>query len=90
MRDHGFLVNDVVKRHGGKQMIMTPNGILLPLVIKNELTYLKHYHPTAKQMCGIRREEFMTSKSDWDPSKYDDIESATDLKIQIPSMILFK
>ena len=33
-------------------------------------------------MCDIRIEEFMTSKSDWNPSKYDDIEGAADLKIQ--------
>ena len=33
-------------------------------------------------MCDIRREEFVTSKSDWDSSKYDDIEGAADLQIQ--------
>ena len=33
-------------------------------------------------MRDIRREEFMTSKNDWDPSQYDDIEGAADLQIQ--------
>ena len=82
MRDHGCLVNDVAKQHKGKQMIMTSNGILLPLVIKNGLTSLKHDCPTEKKMSDIRKEEFMASKSDWDPSKYDDIEGAADLQIQ--------
>ena len=82
MQDNGYLVNDVAKQHGGKQMIMTSNGILLPLVIKNGLVYLNHYHPIAKQMRYISREEFVTSKSEWDPSKLDDIEGAADLHIQ--------
>ena len=63
-------------------MIMTPNGILLPLVIKNELMYLEYYHPTAQQMRDIGREDFMTSKNKWDPSKLDDTEGAADLHIQ--------
>ena len=82
MHQRGCLVSDVAKRHGGKQMIMTTNGILLPLVINNTLAYLGHCHPTAKQLCDIRRKEFMTLKSDWDLSKFDDIEGATDLHIQ--------
>ena len=79
MRDHGCLVSDIAKRYGGKQMIMTPNDNLLPLVIRNGLTYLKHYCPREKQMHDIRREEFITSKNDWDPNRYDNIEGAADL-----------
>ena len=83
IQDNGCLVNDVAKQHGGKQMIMIPNCILLPLI------YLKHYQPTAKQMCDISREEVMTSKSDWDLSKLDDIEGAADLHIQqFPLLLL--
>ena len=81
MRDNRCLVNDVAKAHGGKQMIMTPNGVRLPLIIKNGLAYLEHYYPTDKQMKEITREEWMTSKSDWDPSKFDDIAGASDLSI---------
>ena len=60
MRDNGCLVNDVAKAHRGKQMIMTPNGIRLPLVIKNSLPYLEHYYPTDEQMDNITSEEWMT------------------------------
>ena len=81
MQDNGCLVNDVAKQHGRKQMIMTPNSILLPLVTKNGLMNLEHYHSTAKQMHGIDREEFMTSQNEWDPSKLDDIEGTADLYI---------
>ena len=63
-------------------MIMTPNGVQLPLVIKNGLPYLKHYYPTDKQMEEITLEEWMTSKTTWSPSKLDDIEGASDLSIR--------
>ena len=63
-------------------MIMTPNSVRLPLVIKNGLPYLEHYYPTDEQMDKITREEWMTSKATWDPRKLDDIEGATDLSIR--------
>ena len=63
-------------------MIMTPNGILIPIIIKNGLSYIKHYCPTEKQMQYIKREEFMTSKNDWDPSIYDDPKCTADLRLQ--------
>ena len=56
MQDNGCLFNDVAKAHGWTQMIMTPNGVQLPLVIKNGLPHLEHYYPTAKQMNEIIRE----------------------------------
>jgi len=62
-------------------MMMTSNGVQPPFVIKNGLPYLEHYYPTAKQMKEITREEFMTSKNTWDPTKLDDIEGASDLMI---------
>ena len=43
---------------------------------------LKHYYPTAKQMRDINREECMTSKNEWDPSKLDDTEGAAEWLIQ--------
>ena len=82
MGDNKCLVNNVAKAHGGTQMIMNPNGVRLPLVIKNGLLYLEHYYPTAKQMNKITREEFMTSKNTWDLTKLDDIEGASDLSIR--------
>ena len=81
MQDNGCLVNDVAKAHGRTQVMMTPNGVRLPFVIKYGLPYLEHYYPTAKQMKEITREEFMTSKNTWDPTKFDDIEGASDLMI---------
>ena len=74
MRDNGCLANDVAKAHGGKQMMMTLNGVRLSLIIKNGLPYLEHYYPTERQMKEITGEEFMTSKNTWVPTKLDDIE----------------
>ena len=80
MHDHGCFANDNSKQHGGKQIIMTPNDILLPIIIKNGLSYIKYYRPAAKQMRDITQEEFVTSKNDWNPSQYDDIEGTADLQ----------
>ena len=71
MRDNRCLVNDVAKAYGGKQMMKTPNGVRLPLIIKNGLPYLEHYYPIERQMNEITREEFMTSKNTWVPTKLD-------------------
>ena len=70
MRDNGCIVNDVAIAHGGKQQIVTPGGVQLPLIIKNGLAYLVHQYPTDKQMKEIVRVEFMTSRNAWDPTKY--------------------
>ena len=43
IQNNGRLVNNVVKAHGGKQMMITPNGLQLPLIIKNGLLYLENY-----------------------------------------------
>ena len=78
MRDNGCVVNDVALAHGGKQEILTPTGIKLPLIIKNGLPYLVHQYPTQKQMDKITREEFMTSINNWDPTKYDSPEGESE------------
>ena len=81
MRGNECLVNDIAKAHGRTQMMMTPNGVQLLFVIKNELLYLEHYYPTAKQMEEITREELMTSKNTWDPTQLDNIAGASELMI---------
>ena len=60
---------------------MTPNGVRLPLIIKNGLPYLEHYYPTESQLNEITREEFMTSKNTWDPTKLDNVDRASDLMV---------
>ena len=87
MRDNGCVVNDVAKAHEGTQMMMTPNGVRLPFIIKNGLMYLEHYYPTQWQIDNITAEEWMINKATWDPSKLDDIKGASDLSIsQFPSI----
>ena len=82
MRDNGCVVNDVAMAHGGKQEILTPSGVKLPLIIKNGLPYLEHFHPTAKQMEDITRKEFMTSRNMWDPTKLDSPEGESERMIK--------
>ena len=74
MRDNECLVIDVVTQHGRLQRILTVNGVQAPLVMKNRFVHLEHYYQTAKQMLEIDRDEWMTAKTMWDPSKLDDIE----------------
>ena len=86
VRLHSILVNDVNIAHGGKQMISTPNGTLIPIVYKGGLPYIQHYYPTDKQMREIIREEIMTSQGEWNPSLLDDEPDATQKQLrQFPS-----
>ena len=82
IRDNGCLVNDVAIQHGGFQRILTPNGVQLPLIMKNGLMYIKNYYPAAKQMREIDREEWMTAKTTCDPTKLDDIEGTAERLIK--------
>ena len=82
MRDNGYVVNDVTLAHGGKQEILSPTGIKLPLIIKNGLPYLVYQYPIQKQMDEITREEFMTSINNWDPTKYDSLEGESERLIK--------
>ena len=82
MRDNECLVNDVTIQHGRMQRIMTTNGVLLHLIIKNGLMYFEDYYPTARQMLEIDREKFMISKNTWGPSKLDDTEGAAKRHLQ--------
>ena len=89
MQDNQCFVNNIDKVYRGKHTMMTPNGVKLPLIMKHELLYLEHYYSTARQMKEITREEFMTSKNTWNPTKLDDVDVASDLMIsQFPPIPL--
>lgn len=64
MGDHSILAGNVCKQHGGEQIIMTQNGVVIPIVVKNGLSYITHYYPIDKQMLDVSIEEIMTSKND--------------------------
>ena len=53
VQSYGVLVSDVHSTHGGKQMITTPNGIMILINFKSGLPYLEHCYPTDKQMREI-------------------------------------
>ena len=82
VRSHGTLVNGVNIAHGGKQMISTPNGTMIPIIYKGGLPYIQHYYPTDKQMREITREEIMTSPGEWNPSLLDDKPDATQKRLR--------
>ena len=70
-------------------MIQTPSGALIPVIIKDRLPYIEHYFPTDKQMLEISREEIMTLKNEWVPSKYNDPSDAAKLRLQqIPTTLI--
>ena len=56
-----ILVSDVNVAQGGKQAIITPNGIMIPMVFEGGFPYIEHYYPTDKQMRDIIHKEIMTS-----------------------------
>ena len=71
MRVHGNIVSDVNKQLGGQQMILTPNGYMIPIVYKAGLPYIQHAYPTNEQMESVTQHEIMTSPAPCDPSKFD-------------------
>ena len=69
--------------------MQTQSGVLISILIKNRLPYIEHCFPTDKQMFEISREKIMTSKNDWNQSKYDDPSDAAELRLQqIPTTLI--
>ena len=62
-------------------MITTPTGIMIPIILKGGLPYIKHYYPTDKQMRDITREKIMLSQVEWNPSLLDDTPHASNQKL---------
>jgi hypothetical protein len=72
MRDFGLDVNDVARKyHGGLQRIVTPEGHVIPLKIRNGLAYMDMRPPTDEELARIPQVMF-TADMPWDPSKVDD------------------
>ena len=82
VQSHGVLVNDVNIANGGKQMMSTPNGTMVPIIYKGGLPNLEHYYPTNEQMREITREEIMTSPGEWNPSLLDDAPNASQRRLR--------
>ena len=78
VRLHGHLVSEVNKAHMGKQMISTPNDIMIPIIFKGTLPYIKQCYPTDSQMRDITGKEIMTSPGEWNPSLLDDSPNASE------------
>jgi hypothetical protein len=72
MRDFGLDVNDVSRRHhGGLQRIVTPEGHVIPLKIRNGLAYMDMRPPTDEELARTPQVMF-TADIPWDPAKVDD------------------
>jgi hypothetical protein len=59
------------RRKGGKQRIVTPDGWVIPLQIRNGLAYIDMHPPTDQEIQDLPSLVF-TSDVDWDPSCLDD------------------
>ncbi|CAJ1963053.1 unnamed protein product [Cylindrotheca closterium] len=65
-------MDDKSTKVGGQQRLTTPDGFVLPLDIRNGLSYLRMRPPTDRELSNpdIPHVE-LTSDTDWDPSVLD-------------------
>ena len=71
---------------GGKQIIITPSGLMILIFYKDGLPHIEYFYPTNRQMNEIVYEEIMTPASVWNPTLLDDTIGASDLRIkQLPT-----
>jgi hypothetical protein len=71
MEHFGCLVNDRARAHGGTQSLITPEGHVIPLNIRDGLFYMDMHAPNDQEMETLPH-VFVTSDSPWDPSLLDD------------------
>jgi hypothetical protein len=71
LRAFGLDVNDIPKKFFGKQRIVTPEGYIIPLKIKNGLAFMDMSPPTDAEMETYPHVLF-TSAMTWDPTTLDD------------------
>ena len=67
---HKNQVDDRSKKVGGKQCIVTLDGYIIPLQVKNGLPYLDMHPPTDDELENLPHVVF-TSDVDWDPAVLD-------------------
>ena len=70
MEHFGIGVNDKSSKVGGKQCLTTPDGYIMTLHIKNELSYLQMQPPTDKELTTMPY-VVLTSDVDLNPSVLD-------------------
>ena len=71
VRFGGHSVDDVPKRYGGKQCIVTSCGQVLPLVITNGLAHLALRKPTLEDVSTYPN-VILTPEAGWNPNDFDD------------------
>jgi hypothetical protein len=78
MKHFGLNIDDDSKFLGGEQRIVTKDGFVIPLHVRDGLIYMDMRKPTDNEMSTFRHVAF-TSAEHWDPSVYD---SDSNLRLQ--------
>ncbi|HSN66784.1 MAG TPA: hypothetical protein VLS94_09090, partial [Fusibacter sp.] len=71
LKHFGSLVDDTPKSLGGRQALITPDGYVIPLQIRNGLAYMDIQQPSNIDMDTYPHVQF-TSDMPWDPSILDE------------------
>ena len=79
-REFGVIVDDVAKRHGGKQHIQADNRVI-PMKLNRSLLYVPIRNPTDWELSNLQRIH-LTSEQPWDPANLDD---STEGQVIFPS-----
>jgi len=85
MESFGLIVDDRAQSNGGKQCIVTTEGYVVPLHIRDGLPYLDMTAPTDDDLERYPH-VFFTADTPWDPSVLDQEFSAPDF--ELPSVAL--
>jgi hypothetical protein len=71
LRQFGTIVDDTPRSHGGKQRLETLEGYIIPLSIRDGLTYIDMSPPTDKELDEYPH-VFFTADLPWDPRSIQD------------------
>jgi hypothetical protein len=85
LENFDILIDSRSRKKGGKQRVLTPDGWVIPLHIRNGLTYMDMRPPTEREYCALPHVVF-TSDDSWDPSVLDD---AIDLAVPNDNLVVF-
>ena len=88
LRSFGLSVDDSSRKHGGSQRILTPDGYVIPLHIRDGLAYMDMHPPSDDEYSSLPH-VFMTSDVPWDPTSLDNEFDDADINCPMPDDFAF-
>ena len=80
MEHFGIEVDDKSRKLGGQQRLVTPDGYVIPLVMRNGLPRLSLTKPTDEELANLPHVYLTQDSDEWDPTVLDNDYEAKDLE----------